>query len=81
MNERDSPPLGGGPRLPMPRPSWLVRGYAGFGVLVVLGYLVAGILGWSFEQEDRAALPLSVRQSPGGYRSYHLWHSGFQGGK
>ena len=25
--------------------------------------------------------PPSVRSSPGGYRSYHFWHSGFQGGK
>jgi hypothetical protein len=23
----------------------------------------------------------SVRSSPGGYRSYHFWHSGFSGGK
>jgi hypothetical protein len=58
-----------------------VRGYTGFGVVVVLAYLFAGLFGWSFESEDRDEVPLSVRQSPGGYRSYHLWHSGFQGGK
>jgi hypothetical protein len=81
MSDEDPAPHGGAPRLPRSRPSWLVRGYAGFGLLVLLGYLVAGFFGWSFEQEDRDALPLSVRQSPGGYRSYHLWHSGFQGGK
>ena len=23
----------------------------------------------------------SVRSSPGGYRSFHFWHSGFSGGK
>ena len=23
----------------------------------------------------------SVRSSPGGYRSYHFWHSGISGGK
>lgn len=23
----------------------------------------------------------SIRSSPGGYRSYHFWHSGFSGGK
>ena len=26
-------------------------------------------------------LPPSVRQSPGGYRSFFFWHSGFQAGK
>ena len=26
-------------------------------------------------------VPASVRSSPGGYRSYHFWHSGFHGGK
>ena len=25
--------------------------------------------------------PASVRSSPGGYRSYHFWHTGFHGGK
>jgi len=72
---------GSGPRLPRTRPSWLVRVYAALGVLVLLVYFVAGLLGWSVDSDERDALPLSVRQSPGGYRSYHLWHSGFQGGK
>ena len=80
MTERDVAP-GAGPRLPRPRPSWLVRIYAALGVLVLLVYFVAGLLGWSVDSEERDALPLSVRQAPGGYRSYHLWHSGFQGGK
>jgi hypothetical protein len=26
-------------------------------------------------------VPASVRSSPGGYRSYHFWHTGFHGGK
>ena len=32
---------------------------------------------------DRRAppAPVSVRSSPGGYRSYHFWHTGFHGGK
>ena len=69
------------PKLPRAAPSWLVIAYGCFGVIVIGGYLLAGIFGWSFEDEDRDAVPLSVRQAPGGYRSYHLWHSGFQGGK
>jgi hypothetical protein len=27
------------------------------------------------------SLPPSVRHSPGGYRSFHFWHSGFHMGK
>lgn len=69
------------PKLPRARPSWLVIAYGCFGMLVIGGYLLAGLFGWSFEDDDRDALPLSVRQAPGGYRSYHLWHSGYQGGK
>ena len=30
---------------------------------------------------QRENIPPSVRSSPGGYRSYHFWHSGYQGGK
>jgi hypothetical protein len=68
-------------KIPRATPSWLVIVYGCFGTLVIGGYLLAGILGWSFEDEDRDAVPLSVRQAPGGYRSYHLWHTGYQGGK
>ncbi len=78
MNE---PPDPSAPTLPGARPSWLVIAYGCFGAIVIGGYLLAGIFGWSFEDEDRDAVPLSVRQAPGGYRSYHLWHSGYQGGK
>jgi hypothetical protein len=81
MNEPGAPAGGHGPRVPRLKPSWLVRVYTGFGLVLVLAYLVAGLSGFSFESEDRDAVPLSVRHSPGGYRSYHLWHSGYQGGK
>jgi hypothetical protein len=69
------------PKLPRQRPSAWVIAYGGFGVLVLLAYFAAGIFGWSVDEEDRDAVPLSVRQAPGGYRSYHLWHAGYQGGK
>lgn len=36
---------------------------------------------WGFEPGDRSHIPMSVRQSPGGYRSYHFWHRGLHGGK
>lgn len=50
---------------------------------IVLLILYSGIewRGWGFEPGDRALIPMSVRQSPGGYRSYHFWHRGLHGGK
>jgi hypothetical protein len=81
MTEREPSTGAPAPTLPRERPSWLVIAYGGFGALVLLAYFAAGIFGWSAEEEERAAVPLGVRQAPGGYRSYHLWHAGYQGGK
>ena len=46
-------------------------------------YLLAwgGYTGWQLTKEPVQVLPADVRQSPGGYRSFHFWHSGWQGGK
>jgi hypothetical protein len=81
MAEREPSTGPSAPKMPRDRPSWLVIAYGCFGALVLLLYFAAGISGWSVEEEERAAIPPSVRQAPGGYRSYHLWHSGYQGGK
>lgn len=80
MSDRDPSPASG-PRVPRAKPSWLVIAYGALGGALVVGYLLSGLLGWSFEEEEQGALPAGVRQAPGGYRSYHLWHSGYQGGK
>jgi hypothetical protein len=68
---------------PMPkrRISWLSAAYALFGSAVLGAYALAGIFGWGSGEEERDVVPASVRQAPGGYRGYHLWHSGYQGGK
>jgi hypothetical protein len=70
-----------GPRIPRAKPSWLALSYGVLGAALVAGYLLSGLFGWSFEAEEQGAIPAGVRQAPGGYRSYHLWHSGYQGGK
>jgi hypothetical protein len=70
-----------GPRVPRPGWSWLVLAYGAYGMVLLIAYLVAGFTGYSYESEERGVVPSSVRQAPGGYRSYHLWHSGYQGGK
>jgi hypothetical protein len=44
-------------------------------------YAAAGFLGWDFASAQKRPLPSSVRQSPGGYRSFHFWHTGIHGGK
>jgi hypothetical protein len=52
-----------------------------FGVLVVGGYSAMAYTDYEPGSPDRDEIPASVRSSPGGYRSYHFWHSGYHGGK
>jgi hypothetical protein len=72
----DQPPVPG-----PPAPSLLSRAYvvAGCGVLAL--YLAAGLLGWDFRSTEHASVPASVRTAPGGYRTFHFWHTGYHGGK
>ncbi len=44
-------------------------------------YAASGLFGWELGSSGRQPIPTSVRQSPGGYRSFHFWHTGFHGGK
>jgi hypothetical protein len=55
--------------------------YAAFGAVLLAGYLTATLSGWELGSPEQERLPPSARQSPGGYRSFHFWHSGFHGGK
>jgi len=43
----------------------------------------AELRGWALTEPSRRhpPVPASVRSSPGGYRSYHFWHTGYHGGK
>lgn len=68
---------------PVPRPpvSWVVKLYVAVGGAALVLYLLAGLLGWDFKSSQRDRVPGSVRNSPGGYRSYHFWHGGYHGGK
>ena len=52
-----------------------------FGVLVVGGYSAVAYTDYEPGSPERDEIPASVRSSPGGYRSYHFWHSGYHGGK
>lgn len=57
------------------------KGYLFLGSLLLAFYAVAGFCGWQFGGGKRDFVPSDVRQSPGGYRSFHFWHSGYHGGK
>jgi hypothetical protein len=54
---------------------------AGFGALVVGGYAALAYTDYEPGSPVREEVPASVRASPGGYRSFHFWHSGYHGGK
>ena len=51
------------------------------GALAILAYAGVAFTGMEFGDPERDQVPPDVRQSPGGYRSFHFWHSGYHGGK
>jgi hypothetical protein len=55
--------------------------YRGIGSLLLAAYAGSALFGWQFESPGKDTIPASVRSSPGGYRSFHFWHSGYHGGK
>ena len=55
--------------------------YLFLGACVLLLYAAAAWSGWELTTAPRQVLPADVRNSPGGYRSFHFWHSGYHGGK
>jgi hypothetical protein len=55
--------------------------FAVIGVLIVGGYAALAFTGYEPGSPERDEIPASVRSSPGGYRTYHFWHSGYHGGK
>ena len=55
--------------------------YGAFGALLLLVYAGVAFMGHEFGDAERERVPPDVRQSPGGYRSFHFWHSGYRGGK
>jgi hypothetical protein len=48
---------------------------------LLLLYVAAAWSGWELSTATRQTLPADVRNSPGGYRAFHFWHSGYRGGK
>jgi hypothetical protein len=67
----------------VPRPRFAKAGivFAVIGALTVGGYSAMAFSGYEPGTPRRNEIPGSVRSSPGGYRTYHFWHSGYHGGK
>jgi hypothetical protein len=59
----------------------LTKLYMALGAMLIVGYVGNSMMGWEWGGTRREVIPASARQSPGGYRSFHFWHSGYQGGK
>ena len=78
-----APPPPDPDRPPVPRPK---RGVGVIVLAVIAAVIVGGYSYVAFAQHEfgtpeRDEIPASVRASPGGYRSFHFWHSGYHGGK
>jgi hypothetical protein len=53
----------------------------GLGALLLLGYASLLFGGLALSSHTKTEVAPSVRQSPGGYRTWSFWHSGASGGK
>lgn len=69
------------PRVRRPRRSALPIAMIAFSLMVVAGYGTLAYTQRELGEPEREEVPASVRASPGGYRSYHFWHTGYHGGK
>jgi len=69
------------PRVPRARLSAMAIVLGVFGALVVGGYAWIAYADYELDSPARDEVPASVRSSPGGYRSFHFWHTGYHGGK
>lgn len=52
------------------------KAYAVYALTVLGLYGLATWRGWEPSSPRRGVIPASVRQSPGGYRSYNYWRGG-----
>lgn len=69
------------PAVPRPQRSALTLVMIVISAIVCGGYTAMAVTQRELGEPEREEVPKSVRASPGGYRSYHFWHSGYHGGK
>jgi hypothetical protein len=58
-----------------------VRLYLAVGALLLGLYAWSEAVGWESAGAATQRMPESVRQSPGGWRTWTFWHRGVRGGK
>ena len=69
---------------PVPRPT---QGLFLFAFVTAICAAIVGGYGWfastqrELGSEERDQIPSGMRSTPGGYRTYSYWHSGYHGGK
>lgn len=81
MTTTEAPPAPDHPPVPRSKLSGGALALAVFGALVTGGYAAIAYTDYEPGSPAREEVPASVRSSPGGYRSFHFWHSGYHGGK
>ncbi|HWN97914.1 MAG TPA: hypothetical protein VNS63_01435 [Blastocatellia bacterium] len=59
----------------------LSKFYLVLGIIIIAAYGAIALSGKEFGDPERQKVPADFRQSPGGYRSYHVFYSGYGGGK
>ena len=69
------------PEVPRPRFAPTAIVFAVLGTMIVGGYSAMAFTGYEPGAPKRNEVPPSFRSSPGGYRTFHFWHSGYHGGK
>ena len=61
--------------------STMTKLYTLFGSILIVSYFFFELSGHTLGDNEVERIPPDVRQAPGGYRSFHFWHSGYKGGK
>ncbi|NVB84144.1 MAG: hypothetical protein HOV81_37560 [Kofleriaceae bacterium] len=69
------------PRIPRPHRSFLTGLTIALCVAILGGYTALAYSQRELGHEDRDEIPSGMRSTPGGYRTYSYWHSGYHGGK
>jgi hypothetical protein len=80
MTTDATPPIDN-PPVPRPKRGWGVWVLMAICAVMCTGYTWVALTQHEFGTPERDEIPASVRASPGGYRSFHFWHSGYHGGK
>ena len=53
-----------------------MRAYLAYVMAILALWTLATWRGWEMFASERGHIPQSVRQSPGGYRSFNYWRGG-----